>query len=89
MEVKICQSCGMPMKEEEQFGKNADSSKNDEYCCYCYPNGAFSKEETMEEMIECCIPFVLQDGEFKQKMKQERCLQTIFQHLRDGEVLKL
>lgn len=67
MEVKICQSCGMPMKEEEQFGKNADSSKNDEYCCYCYPNGAFSKEETMEEMIECCIPFVLQDGEFKTK----------------------
>lgn len=59
METKICQSCGMPMTEEEQFGKNADGSLNSEYCCYCFSEGSFTKEETMEEMIESCIPFML------------------------------
>jgi hypothetical protein len=62
MEEKICQSCGMPLKEEKDFGKNADGSKNEEYCCYCFPNGKFSKDETMEQMIESCIPFMLKDG---------------------------
>ena len=33
MEMKICQSCGMPMKEE-QYGTNGDGSVNDNYCCY-------------------------------------------------------
>lgn len=58
----ICQSCGMPMTAEEHFGKNADGSKNEDYCIYCYPNGAFGKDETMEEMVETCIPFMLEDG---------------------------
>ena len=33
-ELKICQSCGMPM-QEEQYGTNRDGSKNHTYCCYC------------------------------------------------------
>lgn len=52
----ICQSCGMAMHQSD-FGKNADGSICTEYCRYCYPNGSFSKNETMEEMIESCIPF--------------------------------
>ncbi len=35
MEQKICQSCGMPMSNAEEFGSNADRSKNWEYCVYC------------------------------------------------------
>ncbi|MFA4967923.1 MAG: zinc ribbon domain-containing protein, partial [Candidatus Margulisiibacteriota bacterium] len=27
----ICQSCSMPMREEADFGTNADGSKNQEY----------------------------------------------------------
>ena len=58
-----CQSCGMPMTEENLFGKNADGSKNEDYCCYCYPNGAFENpNETMEEMIEACIPYMVEAG---------------------------
>ncbi len=52
----ICQSCGMAMHQSD-FGKNADGSISTDYCKYCYPNGSFSKNETMEEMIESCIPF--------------------------------
>ena len=64
--VKFCQSCGMPMTEDALFGKNADGSKNQDYCIYCYPNGAFANpDETMEEMIDSCIPFMLEDEKWK------------------------
>ena len=52
----ICQSCGMAMHNSD-FGKNADGSINTDYCKYCYPDGKFVKNETMEEMIESCVPF--------------------------------
>ncbi len=56
----ICQSCGMTMNQSD-YGKNADGSANIDYCKYCYPNGSFSKSETMEEMIESCIPFYVSE----------------------------
>lgn len=56
MEMKFCQSCGMPLSEEV-FGTNADGSKNDEYCVYCYKDGAFTMDCSMDEMIEHCSQF--------------------------------
>ncbi len=47
----VCQSCGMPLTEE-YFGTNADGSKNAEYCIYCFKDGAFTSDVTMDEMIE-------------------------------------
>lgn len=61
MDKPICQSCGMPMSPEE-FGTNKDGSPSSEYCKYCYQDGAFTKEETLDEMIETCIPFMLQEN---------------------------
>lgn len=55
--TKICQSCGMELSDESFYGKNSDGSKNTQYCKYCFPNGSFSKDETLEEMVESCIPF--------------------------------
>ena len=55
--MKFCQSCGMPLSEEV-FGTNADGSKNDEYCVYCYKDGAFTMDCSMDEMIEHCSQFV-------------------------------
>lgn len=53
METTIwCQSCGMPMAKPEEFGTNADGMPSDDYCCYCFKNGAFAQELTMDEMIE-------------------------------------
>ena len=42
--MKFCQSCGMPLQAEDQWGMNADGSLNEEYCCYCYQKGAFTQE---------------------------------------------
>ena len=46
METKFCQSCGMPLQ------------KNEEYCCYCYKDGAFTMDCTMDQMIDHCVQFV-------------------------------
>jgi len=59
---KFCQRCGMPMQEPQHFATNADGSKNEDYCCYCYENGAFFyPEATMEQVIESCLPHVVPD----------------------------
>ncbi|MBO7460852.1 MAG: zinc ribbon domain-containing protein [Bacteroidales bacterium] len=55
--MKFCQSCGMPLNDENR-GTNADGSKNDDYCMYCYQNGKFTNDCTMDEMIEFCAQFV-------------------------------
>lgn len=47
----VCQSCGMPMSGE-LFGTNADGSKNEDYCVYCYKDGRFTQDVTMDQMIE-------------------------------------
>ena len=53
MEQEICQSCSMPMIEEDDFGTNLDGSKNSEYCHFCFKNGEFTDPNlTKEQMIE-------------------------------------
>lgn len=54
--MKFCQSCGMPMNDEKVLGNNADGSKNMDYCMYCFEDGKFKYDVTMEEMIAMCIP---------------------------------
>ena len=54
--MKFCQSCGMPLTEDV-LGTNADGSKNEDYCMYCYKDGKFLQDCTMEEMIEHCAQF--------------------------------
>ena len=58
MDMKFCQSCGMPLQSDEHFGTNADGSPNEEYCCYCYQKGAFTSDCTMDEMIGQCLTFL-------------------------------
>lgn len=55
---KICQSCGMPITSEELAGTYPDGSKNMEYCKYCFQNGEFTQNFTMEEMIEHNLQFL-------------------------------
>lgn len=55
---QFCQSCGMPLSRVEDCGSNADGSTNFDYCRYCYKDGQFLQECTMDEMIEHCSQFV-------------------------------
>ena len=42
----------------EFLGTNADGSANEEYCIYCYKDGTFTQDCTMDEMIEFCAQFL-------------------------------
>ncbi|MGN1172702.1 MAG: zinc ribbon domain-containing protein [Muribaculaceae bacterium] len=53
----FCQSCGMPLSEGV-LGTNGDGSANEEYCVYCYRDGKFTQDFTMEEMVDFCVKFV-------------------------------
>ena len=57
MEQLFCQSCAMPLGAEI-FGTNADGSQNTDYCIYCYKEGAFTGDFTMEEMVQFCAQYV-------------------------------
>jgi hypothetical protein len=52
METKqFCQSCSMPLDKPELLGTEKDGSKNQEYCVYCYKEGAFTTPNiTLDEM---------------------------------------
>lgn len=63
MEMKLCQCCGMPMGEtDEMYGIEKDGRKSADYCKYCYENGDFTFHGTMEEMIEICLPPMLENS---------------------------
>ena len=54
--------------------------QNEDYCIYCYKDGAFTRDCTMEEMIDFCAQFVdevnknmpkpMTQEEYKQMMRQ-------------------
>ena len=57
MKERYCQSCAMPMgTTDEMYGTNANGSTSEDYCQYCFENGAFTASRTMGEMIEFCVP---------------------------------
>jgi hypothetical protein len=49
--IGLCQSCGMPLSNEEVKGTEQNGFKNEQYCKYCYENGAFKKPNmNLEDM---------------------------------------
>ena len=47
----------MPLNDEV-LGTEDDGTKSHEYCLYCYKDGAFTSDCTMEEMAAQCAEFV-------------------------------
>jgi hypothetical protein len=63
---KFCKSCGMPMKQDPQGGgTNADGSKSENYCSYCYQNGDFTYNGTVGEFQEFCRQKMVEGGHSK------------------------
>jgi hypothetical protein len=51
MEAKVCQSCGMPLNRDPKHGgSNSDGTKSSEYCSYCYQNGTWMMDMSVDEM---------------------------------------
>ncbi len=54
---QFCQSCGMPLTQEF-LGTDADGSTNFDYCMWCYRDGHFMQDITMEGMIAHCLQYL-------------------------------
>lgn len=52
----ICQSCGMPMKVEKDFGTEFSMARSRDYCKFCYKDGKFINPRlTLQEQIDKLI----------------------------------
>lgn len=80
--VQICQSCGMPMGQEWQFGTNKDGSKNETYCCYCYKDGQFTRQCSIEEMADFCAEIEVKEGRAKSLEEAKGSLMAYFPTLK-------
>lgn len=80
MEQTFCQSCGMPMTAEF-YSTNKDGSTNTTYCNYCYKDGEFTSDVTMDEMIQHCVQYL---DEFNQdsekKFTKEEAIEGMRKH---------
>ena len=62
-EGAFCQSCAMPLRKAKDFGTEASGARNDDYCAYCYKDGAFiSPNMSMEQMRDFCIDKMVERG---------------------------
>ncbi len=56
MARQMCQSCGMPLKNDEQKGTKTDGSMSEKYCINCYERGKFTwPDATLEQMQTFCM----------------------------------
>jgi hypothetical protein len=80
--VKFCQSCAMPVENADLQGTNGDGSRSEDYCVYCFKDGAFTKDETMEEMIESCVPFVSKGEPWPNEEIARKAMKELFPQLK-------
>jgi len=80
----FCQCCAMPMAESGELnGTETDGSKNEDYCIYCYKDGAFTAPNaTMEEMIEICVPHMVSSNEEMTEDEARKMMQQFFPQLK-------
>jgi hypothetical protein len=73
----LCQSCAMPMEKPEDFGTNADGSKSNDYCHYCFQKGKFTEPNlTVEQMIDKVSNLIM--TKMKMSETQAKQMATMF-----------
>lgn len=75
----------MPLTNEI-LGTNADGTPNEDYCIYCYKDGKFTQDMTMEQMIDHCAQFTdeinKQSGQNLTKEQAKEMMRQFFPHLK-------
>lgn len=54
----ICQSCGMPLYANGMNGTDSCGYTVADYCLYCFQDGGFTSDVTMDEMMKLCANYV-------------------------------
>ena len=50
----VCQCCGMPLSEDDFISREPDGSFNEDYCKWCYADGAFtyaSRDDLLDYLV--------------------------------------
>lgn len=76
-----CQSCGMPIPGQEQHGLEADGTRSEDYCAWCYEDGAFVGPETLDELIEHSAPYIAEGTHISQD-EAVSYMSAVLPHLR-------
>ena len=79
---KFCQSCAMPIGDDGLFGTNADGSVNEEYCKYCFKDGEFTSDMTMDEMMAFCIEKMTEIHTEIEKSEASTMMREVFPKLK-------
>ena len=62
-ERKFCQCCAMPLDKPEDKGTETGGALCEDYCRYCYQNGAFTAPDaTMDDIIAFNLKFNAENG---------------------------
>ncbi|MCI9156915.1 MAG: WYL domain-containing protein [Lawsonibacter sp.] len=62
-ERKFCQCCAMPLDKPEDKGTETGGAPSEDYCRYCYQNGAFTAPDaTMDDIIAFNLKFNAENG---------------------------
>ena len=54
-EVSLCQSCAMPLNDPAMLGTMQDGSASKDYCRFCFMQGNFTADLTIDQMIQKLI----------------------------------
>lgn len=59
----VCQSCGMPLGQPEDFGTDVAGHRVEDYCHFCFTHGAFIEPGmSMQAMIDKCVDVLAKRG---------------------------
>lgn len=63
----ICQCCGMPL-DDSTTSKEPDGAFNEDYCKWCYTDGAFTYTSP-EQLIDFCVEHMASDAWPKEQVR--------------------
>ena len=71
----------MPLNDQV-LGTNADGSKNEDYCMYCFNDGEFTSDMSMEEMMNFCIEKMVEVHPEMDKNQASAMMREVFPKLK-------
>ena len=72
----------MPLSDNQLFGTNADGTKNEDYCIYCFKDGEFTSDISMDEMMNFCIEKMVEVHPEMDKKQASFMMREVFPKLK-------
>ncbi len=75
----ICQCCGMPLCEDGMISRETDGSFNEDYCRWCYADGAFTypSKDTLLDYLTVHMPNPEQTPEKERRVQFDTYLSAL------------